>query len=501
MAEDIIVPTEEELNDNAVLEFYQAFKSSFDKNNSPFGDYLYDELRKGKKEIYNKSVRETKLFDGSFLNVLKSAYSSISKICFDPRRTLKYEQEVVNVERAKKLNGDSVRHLAQNTQFIKNVDTSGFVTPSKVLTSYSDDNIAIYENIFIKTLVNRVVRFLKDRVDLLKENCASYQSDVIKYRNSAKVNKTVLEIEMKVRVANEIESDVKKVTKFIDDVENVLKQYTTLKATPLYEELYKKPDVKPPIMKTNIILHNSDFKVAYNLWTYLERNTEMDFDVDAKERAHQDNENVSADLDKIGTVLLAQILSKRGIDGYDFKTPQAYRRRQISKLEVDDETEYKLNPDKVKFTSNEIAEFFLAKTSDYFEGKMNEELEKGLKYESSIKSVFKEILNIVNMIYPALFGQPEINVEGKSANEIKLAEIKHQLKMINLVYHQKVLDLKKTERQIVKNENLIEKLNDRIERDKEKNSLRREQGVYRLNKETNKLERIDTKAKKNAKKN
>ena len=44
-----------------------------------------------------------------------------------------------------------------------------------------------------------------------------------------------------------------------------------LKGTEFMRALAKARDVLPPIMKTNIILHNPDFKLAYGLWLYLDR--------------------------------------------------------------------------------------------------------------------------------------------------------------------------------------------------------------------------------------
>lgn len=43
------------------------------------------------------------------------------------------EEEVVPVEKAKKISQETIKHLAQHTDLIQDVDEDGTITPSKVL--------------------------------------------------------------------------------------------------------------------------------------------------------------------------------------------------------------------------------------------------------------------------------------------------------------------------------------------------------------------------------
>ena len=122
MALEVLKPTEEELSDKAVSQFYEAFYSCIENAKSPLGDFLFNELQQGEKTIYNKTVRETKIFDGNFLDVVIGAYPSLLKICRDPKKTLAYMQEVVAMEKAKKVDSESIRHLASHTQYIRDIN-------------------------------------------------------------------------------------------------------------------------------------------------------------------------------------------------------------------------------------------------------------------------------------------------------------------------------------------------------------------------------------------
>ena len=80
MANEVLNPTEDELNDEAVKQFYEAFYSCYEEVKSPYGDFLFKELQTGIKTLFNKSIKETKRFDHSFVEVLKTAYPSLFKI-------------------------------------------------------------------------------------------------------------------------------------------------------------------------------------------------------------------------------------------------------------------------------------------------------------------------------------------------------------------------------------------------------------------------------------
>ncbi len=457
-------PTEKELTDEVVSKFYEAFNQSF--NESPFGDFIFKALRNGQKEIYNKSIRETKIFDDNFLSVMQSAFQCVSRICRDPKKALKYEQEVVAIEKAKKIDTDSIRHLASHTHLIKNVSADGSVTPSKILTTYSEDRLDIYENVFIKTLINRLVRFLEDRLKIVKENYMSSQADLVQYKNSILVGNTTLDVSFSVKIANQIDEDLAKAKKNLEDLENITALFRSLKGSILYQAVAKVKDVVPPIMKTNIILHNPDFKVAYNTWLFMERNTNIGYDVITKERKHKDSENIALDLDRIGTIAIAQVLAYRGLDGYDFSTPQAYRKNQFNRVEETKETVYTVTPKNIKLAHQEMSEYFLTKAAEYFGDTLDEQLERGLSYELGVKSVYKEMLKMINGIYPSLYNREPLPTEDKTKDELKIAALKQELRVLKQVIDVKKADLKKMEREYERANTKLIKLNKKMKMNK-----------------------------------
>lgn len=456
MANEIIKPTKQELNDEAISQFYEAFHKSFKQEESPLGDFLFKELRKGKKTIYNKSIRETKSFDSSYIDVLKSAYSSLAKICKDPKKSIKYEQEIIAMEKAKKLTSESIRHLASHTHYIKEIKNDGSVVPSKVMSTYSDDEFGIYENRFIKTLINRVVKFLSVRLDLMKKNAESYQAERIRYTNNRKIDGALVEVSIDVKVKNEIEEKVSTAKKTLEQVDYLLTLFKSLKSSTLYQSLTNAKEVHPPIMKTNIILHNPDFKIAYNLWVYLERTTNLGYDVDLKEKRHNDSESIVLNMDKMSAVLVNELLYRRGIRGFDFTDGRTYKKEQIKRAEIDDESQhnYKFSPDNIKLDNQDIPEYLLNEALNIYGKSMDEALEAGMTQEISFKKVFREMLEVTNKIYPLLMNAPiDEEFDVKTTNEQKLELARNELKISKIIKEQKQLDFNRT----IKNHEKLEK--------------------------------------------
>ena len=73
----------------------------------------------------------------------------------------------------------------------------------------------------------------------------------------------------------------------------------------------KAKKVHPPIMKTNVILKNPDFKNAYALWLYLDRYNALDFDVDVRERPVKLSAEFKKNLDRISALSYAALVKKR----------------------------------------------------------------------------------------------------------------------------------------------------------------------------------------------
>lgn len=475
MALEVLKPTEEELSDKAVSQFYEAFYSCIENAKSPLGDFLFNELQQGEKTIYNKTVRETKIFDGNFLDVVIGAYPSLLKICRDPKKTLAYMQEVVAMEKAKKVDSESIRHLASHTQYIRDINEQNEVIPSKILSTYAEDNIGIYENRFIKSLINRVIVFLDTRLELMDENLESISADEIRYKNNIKLSHRKIDLEMNIKISNEILDETQKARELFDKTKNALDKYRALKGTGLYQAVAKFKDVVPPIMKTNIILHNPDFKIAYNLWLYIDRTTEVGYNVQSDEKTNDDDDVILNDFNHIGVFLINDLMHQRGIQSLEAFDGE----KNVRELKHDDITKYELEPKDIKLSHQEISEYLLSRISEIFEEKYKESLSQGLSYEMSVKRVFREMIDVLNRIYPNLFG---VNTEDMKKTPELLEILKRKQRVIKLIREQKQIDLNKMDRETQTLDTNIKNLEDYLKRQAERQKERERKEALRLEK-------------------
>lgn len=475
MALEVLKPTEEELSDKAVSQFYEAFYSCIENAKSPLGDFLFNELQQGEKTIYNKTVRETKIFDGNFLDVVIGAYPSLLKICRDPKKTLAYMQEVVAMEKAKKVDSESIRHLASHTQYIRDINEQNEVIPSKILSTYAEDNIGIYENRFIKSLINRVIVFLDTRLKLMDENLESISADEIRYKNNIKLSHRKIDLEMNIKISNEILDETQKARELFDKTKNALDKYRALKGTGLYQAVAKFKDVVPPIMKTNIILHNPDFKIAYNLWLYIDRTTEVGYNVQSDEKTNDDDDVILNDFNHIGLFLINDLMHQRGIQSLEAFDGE----KNVRELKHDDITKYELEPKDIKLSHQEISEYLLSRISEIFEEKYKESLSQGLSYEMSVKRVFREMIDVLNRIYPNLFG---VNTEDMKKTPELLEILKRKQRVMKLIREQKQIDLNKMDRETQTLDTNIKNLEDYLKRQEERQKERERKEAIRLEK-------------------
>lgn len=475
MALEVLKPTEEELSDKAVSQFYEAFYSCIENAKSPLGDFLFNELQQGEKTIYNKTVRETKIFDGNFLDVVIGAYPSLLKICRDPKKTLAYMQEVVAMEKAKKVDSESIRHLASHTQYIRDINEQNEVIPSKILSTYAEDNIGIYENRFIKSLINRVIVFLDTRLKLMDENLESISADEIRYKNNIKLSHRKIDLEMNIKISNEILDETQKARELFDKTKNALDKYRALKGTGFYQAVAKLKDVVPPIMKTNIILHNPDFKIAYNLWLYIDRTTEVGYNVQSDEKTNDDDDVILNDFNHIGVFLINDLMHQRGIQSLEAFDGE----KNVRELKHDDITKYELEPKDIKLSHQEISEYLLSRISEIFEEKYKEALGQGLSYEMSVKRVFREMIDVLNRIYPNLFG---VNTEDMKKTPELLEILKRKQRVMKLIREQKQIDLNKMDRETQTLDTNIKNLEDYLKRQEERQKERERKEAIRLEK-------------------
>ena len=158
------------------------------------------------------------------------------------------------------------------------------VIPSKILNTSKEESFDIYENRFIYTLLLKVRDFIDRRfteiqnallrsgeIDISVESEFSIDRNKVKYKLDGAAN---FPFDAVVKKKGEGLTDVERVT----HIKSIISDFL---ASPFSREMRTCALVRPPILRTNVILKNPDFKKALVLWQFIESVEKMDFTIDS----------------------------------------------------------------------------------------------------------------------------------------------------------------------------------------------------------------------------
>lgn len=416
------------MGDTNAKRYYKKLNTTFTGVNKQdeFARVFLNILKSGNTSLYQKERRERRVFDDAWMTSVEAAIPVLDKITRNPRENLKVVQQVVPVERAKKIDKDTIRHLASNTQFIKQVDEAGNVTPSKVLTSYYESDLGTYENRFLKTLVDKLFVFIEKRYDLMVKkmhteyvNFFSVKSDLvwenanIDYDITLKINQTLPEDEID-----------RKNKDLFDRMTSLRTAITNFKASNFMNQMKEFNPIAPPIMKTNVIMKNPDFRTCFDLWILMDSIDQIGFDIEVFER---DIDFDATYLDQVYNAMMVLYATIGNSQKDEFimnqDNPFEFRQERRPKVAKTFPTDIQMEPGQFELQNNSLNQYYLdqIKKSNYSRFKTLKEA--GISVQESIDIIFKQINNITNAVYEDYIQSTYDPQSGKTLEEnIKIRE-------------------------------------------------------------------------------
>ena len=213
-------------------------------------------------------IKETKV-DNSWLNVLEDTLPNIDKIVRNPRRFLVQEEDVVIVEKIKRVSQETIKHLAQHSENIQDIDINDEVVPKKLLNVHKEDTADLYENRFIYTLVKRLEEFINRQLENLDMVSKKEVEKKVRYKANTILDDRKINIELKMEEYDNYENDDDSLS-IKNRILSCYEIISSFRTTEMIKELVGCSLVKNPIRKTNLILRQPDFQKAYILWQYLD---------------------------------------------------------------------------------------------------------------------------------------------------------------------------------------------------------------------------------------
>ena len=257
-------------------------------------------LEKLESDMEYKSLYNGDLISFDWLDEIEFACPYIDIIVRNPKLTLIQEENLVKVERSKRITVASVKDLAKHTQYIDEVDKkTNDVRPSKILDIRNEETFNIYENRFLYTLINDLERFVASKERLLN-NFELNKNKTLEYKASSLTTDEKVNIEVKVTSTSlpskqedkKLEEEIKKAKERLKKVKDYLSSWDRSEMVKALKKEHVK-FISPPLKKTNILLKNPNFRIAVRLWDIIRT-----YDLDKKDESKESDDNNSIDIMK-----------------------------------------------------------------------------------------------------------------------------------------------------------------------------------------------------------
>ena len=360
--------------------YLDEFIKKMNLNNPELAERFIEAIRAGKNTTYHNTVSEAISLDDSWIMVLEGALFSMEKIAKNPRKFIVEEDLIVDVARARKTNAKTVRHLSSHSQFIQNIDEDGEVTPKKLLTVEMDEDIAIYENRFICSLLHRLIPFVETRYNDINDKMNSFDQSGVGIISNFKYGESEVDFKLDVKV-KEPPHDTVLLERNIDLLERIKvlrRRLRVLQATEFIRFLEGKKPVRPPIMKTNLIKMNVDYQNCYKLWLYVSSYNFVGFNVSYQEKNLPLDSDYYDDLTVMTALGVQSMLANNVLNQKEYdKVPYSPLKEKKFKLL----TAYKFEP----IFNKEEKEGSEDIVNEYYFKTMRDELIKALKVGSVVE--------------------------------------------------------------------------------------------------------------------
>ncbi len=289
---------------------YLARIKNLVSSSSSFQSLLLQVRQQGKNYVRQTERLESKQFDSKFVDELEKGFDAIEHVIANPRTFIKDEPELVEAGLAKKINSQSITHLASHTQFVHSVDEKGNVTPEKILTIHAEIDVQIYENRFVMTLIKKCSLFIEKRFNFIKDHGETLDSDLLLIKSTSNIDGAKYEVDSRIKVSSPSKDDGNK-----EKNEEILKRLATLRErcayfmhSPFMAQMAGAKDVANPIHMTNMIVKNPYYHGAYELWKFIDQYTDLGVSYNVKETEQEFSQPY---FEEIFALVMADILTLR----------------------------------------------------------------------------------------------------------------------------------------------------------------------------------------------
>ena len=367
--------------------FYALFSNGYNKANVKLN------------HITKVLIREC---DEDCLKRIEDGLVALDIITRSPKQFLKTDFEIIPVELAKKTGTASIKHLSSHSHLISRVDEDGMVVPTRILTGLADDNIALYENIFVKSLIMNLVTFFDRRFNELLDDVDFSSLTLLRNKSTFNVKNSKVDFEMNLDIVtdNFNKDDIMKMDEILSRVAWIKRTLGRVYSSQFMKTLADCRPIVGAIKRTNIITKEPNYNICYHLWNYISNYDGMVLDFRVEQIPIEFTDKYKKKMNKAMMYMYSAVdACQKDNEKYVEALKKSYnlviRKSKIKKIKrvIDNNTttEVTINEDPFVFGEDKQKTLdMLIKEKEYLKAQLAETKEKNRRKELELRELEKE---------------------------------------------------------------------------------------------------------------
>ncbi len=267
--ENLIYVEKEAPKDDEIFSDTAATNVALTDRHSRYAEILSSFTGDGEIRFVKQSV--IRAIDETWVTAIEDCLIAIDEIMRTPSRFIEETEELLPIERTKKVTTRSIRHLCQHTGLISRIE-NGVVIPSKLLNVFRDESFMTYENKFVNTLLLRLFSFVTTRYDEALEYGANRNRCVFSFTD--KIDRDDEKGKISFEIELSLPTEEREKTRFFQSdlwarVQKLNEIITDYQSSEFAAQMGNAV-IKPPVVRTNPILKNKNLRQCLDLWEFLE---------------------------------------------------------------------------------------------------------------------------------------------------------------------------------------------------------------------------------------
>ena len=265
----IFFATEQNAHADDIFADTAATNVALTERHGKYVEILNSFTGEGEIRFVRRSV--IRAIDERWVTAIEDCLLALDEVTRSPSHFIEETEELLPIERTKKVTTRSIKHLCQHTGLISRIE-KGVVIPSKLLNVFRDESVMTYENKFVNTLLLRLFSFVTARYEEALEYGANRHACVFSFTDKIESDEEKGKISFEIELSTPTEEREK--TRFFQSdlwarVKKLNEVITDYQSSEFCAQMGNAV-IKPPVVHTNPILKNKNLRQCLDLWEFLE---------------------------------------------------------------------------------------------------------------------------------------------------------------------------------------------------------------------------------------